>query len=160
MEEVDALVAVAEISVGIAGFSGVVAALQWRDRWHAWDRIRTASLLFISFGAVVLSLFPIALNSFGVADPALWRWSSASMLAYLLIYGAAMLRAIHRVGRNTLPYQRWADLGFWSVGLSSAAFHAINLASGKFSLFFAGLLVLLVFAAAQFAGILFQRPLR
>ena len=69
MEEVDALVGIAEICVGIAGFSGVVAALQWRDHWHAWDRVRTASLLAISFGAVVFSLFPLALDSFGVSGP-------------------------------------------------------------------------------------------
>ena len=44
------------------------------------------------------------------------------------------------------------DLFFWCIGLLSAVFHVMNLASGRFAFFFVGLLLLLVFAAAAQVG--------
>ncbi len=61
MEEDAALIAVAEIAVAIAGFSGIAAALRHRasDTWPVDDRDRFADLVTHSGIALFASLVPL-----------------------------------------------------------------------------------------------------
>lgn len=158
MSEADTLIGIAELSVGLAGFSGVVAALQARDRWNPWDRLRTGSLLAVTLGALVLSLLPVVLDSLGASRELVWRCSSASILGYGLSYVVAIVRATNRVDRNLLPHARHIEIIFVAIGITNIALQILNLAAATFGLFFAGLVLCLVYGAIQFAGILFQRP--
>lgn len=80
MEHREELLTIAEITVGIAGFSGVVAAFLQRGGLHEVDRRRFVNLFLTAFTALALAFVPIALSQL-VDDPdRLWRLSSATMI--------------------------------------------------------------------------------
>jgi len=114
--------------------------------------------LAITLGALVLSLLPVVLNSLGMSREVVWRSSSATMLAYGLIYAILALRAVDRAGRHLIPYSRHVEILFLAIGIINIVLQVLNLATASFGLFLAGLVLFLVFGALQFAGILFQRP--
>jgi hypothetical protein len=158
VSEAETLIGIAEVSIGLAGFSGVVAALQAQGHWNPWDRLRTGSLLAVALGALVLSLLPVVLDSLGMPGERVWRLSSVCMLGYGLIYAAVTWRAARRAGRHLLPYSRAIEVIFFAIGITNIALQSLNSAIGEFGLFLAGLVLFLVFGGIQFAGILFQRP--
>jgi hypothetical protein len=87
----------AEIGIGIAGFAGIASVLGYegRDGWTPQNIIRMRILLRASFGAVLLSLLPIALASTEMSDKLLWGRSSAiyaAWTAYILLAGLYGLR--------------------------------------------------------------------
>ena len=69
MNATDALTAVAEISLGLAGFTGIIMALYSRaESWSQLDAIRATDLAAIDFDtkhhaglqhAVIATLFPV-----------------------------------------------------------------------------------------------------
>jgi hypothetical protein len=66
MQPTDALLALAQFSLALAGFTGVVIAFGWRDdEWHAADAFRTWRALVTSLACAFLSLVPIALDCSG-----------------------------------------------------------------------------------------------
>ena len=91
------LTASAEIGIGIAGFAGIASVLGYegRDGWKPQNIVRIQLLLRASFGAVLLSLLPIALASAEMSDESLWGSSSAiyaALAAYALVTGLYGLR--------------------------------------------------------------------
>lgn len=68
----DSLLGIAEIGIGLAGFSGLVAAFvqQSGQPWRLEQRTRIVLLIILSFGMMIAALLPYALT--GVSDrPAL-----------------------------------------------------------------------------------------
>lgn len=57
----DALAIIAEVSLGLAGFTGVVVVLGRVER-DAFLRLRLSYLLSVSFSALLLALLPFALS--------------------------------------------------------------------------------------------------
>jgi hypothetical protein len=161
MQGSDALVVIAEISLGLAGFSGIVLVLARRAP-SPWDSWRTLSLLGASFGALLLSLIPFGLHFSGVPAPALWRLSSGAMVLYYLAFIAPSFVLLLRLEKSQLPY-------YWIVGVVASAGSAGNALlqllnalaigfSGNLAVFFWGLVWFVFYSAAQFALILFVRP--
>ena len=74
------LVAIAELAIGIAGFSGVVVALGSRtgERWSPVTRIRMVLLLSVSLSAAMFSLLPLVLDEAGLTAERAWSISSGS----------------------------------------------------------------------------------
>ena len=130
MQGADALFAIAEISIGLAGSTGIVAALYARSSWHPLDQWRTISLLIISFGTLGLALLPFGLYSLGLDDSALWRATSAiavtiaipSSLVFVrlrpllastphyAVIGPTLIPLFRPIGRKTLPTHQYIDL--------------------------------------------------
>ena len=80
MDGRDELLTIAEIAVGLAGFSGVIAAFTRRGDLSAADRLRFVSLFVTAFAALVLAFVPIALAYGGFQAENLWRLSSLIMV--------------------------------------------------------------------------------
>ena len=76
-----------EVGIGIAGFSGIVAAISRRsaEEWSAVERIRLNSLLGSSLSAVFLAFLPFILLSAGVPIVLTWQISSAVLGLVLAI---------------------------------------------------------------------------
>jgi hypothetical protein len=86
MEAESILIALAEVAIAIAGFSGIVVALQRRsEAWPSFDRRRFLLLLEISLSCVFFSLIPILLNLSGASESAVWRYTSGIWLLYILV---------------------------------------------------------------------------
>jgi hypothetical protein len=82
----DVLVTTAEVAIGLAGFSGIVAAVigsRASVRWSPIQKLRLTELLRTSFGAVVFSLFPLILLSAGVSNSTSWLVASLTWLGYI-----------------------------------------------------------------------------
>ena len=66
---------IAELSIGLAGFAGIVAALGRRAQgeWDPQERARLESLLWAAGGGVVFSVAPLVVASSGLPEVTIWR---------------------------------------------------------------------------------------
>jgi hypothetical protein len=156
----DSLFVLAEISIGLAGFTGITAALYARGTWHPHDTWRTVSLLVMSFGALAFALTPYALLSVGVADPPVWRISSAAFVVYALIGGIAAVR-FQPPDAWSVPSHRPIGVIMWAVStLNTIAqlLNALGLFPTPFGVYYIGLVILLLLGGFQFAVLILIRP--
>ena len=162
MDRAEALLAVAQIALGLAGFGGVFVALSHdraRTRGPA-DTYRLVLLLCTALSTLVLSLLPIAFQSIGVSERALWALSSALMAALLVWLLVVTLRwrrghpAEIRAGE--LP---WVAGAVSSLALLCLVGQMLNAAGlfrpHDFGVFFLGLVFMVAFGSYLFARMLF-----
>ncbi len=159
MNGTDALTAVAEISLGLAGFTGIIMALYSRaESWSQLDAIRALFLLIAGFGALLLSLLPFALHFLGLAEPTIWRASSVAMLILAFGYIIVWRRFGSHLEWSEIPYN---DVMWWFShigGTINIVLQSANVLFAQLGLFFFGLLWLLTIGCVQFAVILYLRP--
>ena len=84
----EALFTIAEMSIGVAGFSAIVAAFTGQGPLTTRDRRRFVWLFTSSFIAALLSFIPVLLQE-AVAAADLWRASSAVMCVIWAISSGA-----------------------------------------------------------------------
>ncbi len=79
MPAAELLLAIAQLAVALAGFSGLIAAIRTAapDGWYPRDIWSLSWMFGASIGALVLSLLPLWLNLFGWSDETVYRTSSA-----------------------------------------------------------------------------------
>ncbi len=82
MEASDELLTIAELAIGLAGFSGIVVAFSHRKGLRENDRFRFITLFLIAMLALILAFVPFGFHHAGQAGPALWKGSSAVMLVF------------------------------------------------------------------------------
>ncbi len=98
MEAEGILTALAEVAIAIAGFSGIVVALQIRTvAWSETDKLRFSMLLQVSFECVFFSFVPIVLYLMHPSEPFVWRWSSGLWLVYIACIVAYRVPQLSRV---------------------------------------------------------------
>jgi hypothetical protein len=160
----DFLQTIAEISIGLAGFSGLIVALR-KTPGPLTDvqKYRLRILFALTFGAMFLSLLPDLLVNFGIPDHRIWFVSSAAMFAYSLIFVSWMIAGARRLAKVVPEIFDW--LRFWSLTgahivvllLQFAVMTklVVDWAPGAFSL---GLIWYLMHAAQQFVRMLFILP--
>jgi hypothetical protein len=85
MFNADALLTIAEMAIGLAGFSAVVAAFARSGELSPTDRTRFVWLFSTAFVAALLAFVPILLSEAALSGPTLWRWSSGVMIATWLV---------------------------------------------------------------------------
>ena len=70
----DALFSIAEISIGLAGFSGLVAAFVQHpgQTWRRDQKTRIVFLILLSFGMIVAALSPYALSGISHSPAVVW----------------------------------------------------------------------------------------
>ena len=153
-----ALTALAEIAIGFAGFSAIVAALFRRRRPGGsmpFDEVRFLVMLEFSLAVVVFSLLPLALDLLGNAEVRVWR-SASGLLAAFLIF--------HLVGDYFLTIRRqsvaaqsitWSIYVIATVGISLCAVSLLLSAAGVqiaplAGIYISCLLWLIVLAAIHF----------
>ena len=94
MEHAGILQSLAELSVGVLGFSGVVAVLGRRSvgEWTRADRIRFFAMVRLAVSVLVLAILPYPFQSAGLADELTWAWCSAiAALAVILNFVVAFI---------------------------------------------------------------------
>ncbi len=160
----ESLQTIAEISIGLAGFSGLVVALR-KDSGPFDDvqKYRLRILFSLSFGAMFLSLLPDTLMSFSVPDERIWFDSSAAIFAYSFLFITWWIRSSRQVARIVPEFFNWRAFSTMATGhtiillLQLAVMLGLleNRAPGVITL---GLIWYLIHAAQQFVRMLFIQP--
>ncbi len=113
MEAEGILTTLAEIAVAIAGFSGIVVALQGRQgAWSETDRGRFSLLVQLSLSSVFWSLIPIVFHLIDSSESFVWRWSSGLWLVSTSCVVLIRLRSLPRPSESELDRSYRAALAF------------------------------------------------
>ncbi|KGQ19007.1 hypothetical protein LF41_97 [Lysobacter dokdonensis DS-58] len=105
MPVADFLLAIAQLGVALAGFSGLIAAIRTTspDGWHPRDIWSLSWMLGTSIGALVLALLPLWLSLFDLAQPLVYQLSSVVACVHTLALVAVQVRAGRRLTREGFP---------------------------------------------------------
>jgi hypothetical protein len=164
LEAFDTLLTLAEVSLGLAGFAGIVMVFgRGRGSLPPADSLRLAALVGASFATLFLSLIPIALSAVGVPEPELWQWSSAIMVVLVAPAHVVGMLRIRRIADEMFEVTPVYLLGIGALLLLGNLIAQIcnSLGVGSlpmFGVYLFGLILYLGFAATQFARMLFVRP--
>ena len=79
MQAQELLIAIAQIAVALAGFSGLIAAIRTAapEGWHPRDVWSLSWMLGASIGALLFALLPAWLALFGMDEAGVYRIASA-----------------------------------------------------------------------------------
>jgi hypothetical protein len=129
----EVLLALAQIAVGLAGFSGVVAAFSRSRGFRVEDRVRFLMLVGSSFIVIVLSFVPFLLDLSGVREPAVWRLSSAAWL--IVVMGSVPLILLGRsvILRSGRPAPGWSVVLILFLSLAATGAQVCNLVSWPYA---------------------------
>jgi peptidoglycan biosynthesis protein MviN/MurJ (putative lipid II flippase) len=118
MEATDELLTIAELAIGLAGFSGIVVAFSPQRGLRDVARFYFIALITCSFTAVLLAFLPSFFHHGGVVGTAMWKSSSVVMLfLYVLVIAGLGIR----VSRTPSVYEAH-HLGIHaSIGVCTAA---------------------------------------
>lgn len=124
MEGAGTLEAIAELAVGVLGFSGIVVALGRRasGEWTALDRRRFFSMIFVGAVVIILSLLPFPLYHAGLRGGVLWGWASAAGGAVALLFATAARWASHSMSYGAM----WRDKEVSNLALVLALFGGLG----------------------------------
>jgi hypothetical protein len=158
MSPQDALLSIAEISIGLAGFSGLVAAFIQPSghSWRADQKTRIVLLIVLSFGIIVCALAPYALS--GIGDSAALIWGVPMVAFSILCLGLLGYWVAIRHRRNFTLQFPWISTPIIFV---AAVLQIVALLSGlglivpySSTVFLFALLSVLAFGANLFMALL------
>jgi len=160
----NALLTIAEMAIGVAGFSAVVAAFTGPRSLTVTDRRRFVWLFTNAFVAAVLPFVPVLLQEAFPTETELWRYSSACMAVVWVVAAAAWVFGEVRQRPEDVPESK----GFWQ-GPAALVPPFLNflLQLANVSGFFwepsavpyiGGTLIWLYAAALPFMSIVLERP--
>ena len=163
MDHQDLLQTLAEVSVALAGFSGVVSVFGRRHtgEWDPADRLHLSFMLETSLAALFLSLLPFALLSVELPPRSTWAIMSSVLAAFLVVaFGAATYRYRRLSGDQRIGLGRIYGAAMTLGDSSVIALQLFNVFSAReFSLYLIGLIWLLFSCAFSFVRLLgFFRP--
>jgi len=157
---------IAEVGIGLAGFSGIVVAFIHRKGvMTTLDKLRLGVLLSAAFGAVFLALLPFALLSFHLDDPRLWSTASAF---HAVISGLQLAGVIIFTRRFFRSHRHIVNLGvlipILTMYIANTVLQVMNLSgllwTPSIGPYYIGLLWLVFHAGLQFSRIIFVRAER
>lgn len=158
----DVLLTMAQIAVGLAGFSGVVAAFSQTREFPAADRVRFLYLVGGTFFVIVLAFVPFLLALSGVEEPGLWRWASGVWLAAVLVCVPLVLRGRTVILKQGRRAPGWSVLVIFVLALGATTAQAGNVLAWPFLPgpvpFLVGLLVGLIGSGSIFVYLVLIRP--
>jgi len=158
----EALATIAEVAIGLAGFSGIVVVLSrtYERRLTPLERYRLFILLVPSLATTFLALITLALVSSGV--PGAFRIGSLLLALFCLWFPASRVRqTIHFHRRVPDLFHApviWGMLGGYLVVASLSLLHAFAVVTEVPAVLLLGLLWPLFQSSVQFARMLFIRP--
>ena len=123
MEGESTLQLIAELAIGVMGFSGIVAVLGRRasGAWTSLDRARFTTMVGHTVFVLFLSLFPLALFHTGLPEGWVWRTSSGAgaIVAVILLIVLPDSRAPATLRQHTVLDFRtlWLDPDVSNVAL-------------------------------------------
>lgn len=157
MNPEDLLMLVVEASLGLAGFAGVVTALERRDAGGTRSRsnLNLVNLLATAFGALFLSLGALGLLSAGVDESGVWRTASAVGLVVMLFFS---VRSAIEVTRAIGPERALRAGTLYAINVPVAFVCAAQLwnaaTGGAFWAFFVLLIALFAIGCFSFVRLL------
>jgi len=107
MEGASTLELIAELAIGLLGFSGIIAALarSGAGQLNLIDRARFSTMVLLGALAEVLALLPFALYHSGLESHALWGWASGLGAVALILFQ----RGIYRGAPGFTVRRAWSD---------------------------------------------------
>jgi hypothetical protein len=99
---ISALELVAEISIGLIGFAGVVATLARSRMPPAVRSFRITALMLNGATALIGSLLPIVLLNYGIASSTTWVAAGGVVIVWqaaVITWAAGTLRGLFRIGQ-------------------------------------------------------------
>ena len=149
---IDPLGTIAEFSIGLAGFAGIVAALSRSSHDQLELRLfRFTNLLITAFAPGFFSILSICLIYSGVETIQSIQVSSFALLLYL---GAWMILIVKTTPAKSVG--RFILFFMWTLAITNILLQATNLVSPNINLvgfYLFGLLVLLLQAAIVFSAL-------
>jgi hypothetical protein len=105
MQGSDILTVIAEISVALAGFSGIVVALRHRalESWPAHEFSRFRNMLELAAYSIFFALFPFLPYHLGASSEVIWSLSSFALAAGLSGWLALTLYRTRGLVRKSFP---------------------------------------------------------
>ena len=160
----NALTLLAELFIGIAGFSGIVVALSGSSvASDPLDRFRVVSLLVIALGGAVFAAAPLVLADAGVPPKLSWIIASGAYSVYLALNAAWLIRR-----RFTMPQAALDSLHpvMWILVLGGSSISAVALLANAIgwpfstaaAVYLYSLLYALLVSCIQFVRLLIVRP--
>jgi hypothetical protein len=160
----EALSTIAEVGLGLAGFTGILVVLgQGPESFSRPAILRLLLLLVSSLGAMFLALLPFTLQESGVGSAACWRLSSALLAAFTSLALACLGYQFQRHrGEFGGAFSRTVFVVVATGSVAVVALQLVNVfgrgAFPRSGPYLVGLLWLLFVASIQFVRILFVRP--
>jgi hypothetical protein len=163
VDETQALTAVAEVAIALAGFSGVVVVFRRsEDPWLPEDRFRIAVLVISSFMTAAFAFLPLLLWGMVGAEHRVWQASSACWSIFgiwLIVWSRSRIARI--VAEDPAVRERVSpgvpNLMLYGIG---PLFVLISISNavlwGEFSPYLAVLVFGLVASGIQFGRILWS----
>lgn len=149
----DLLLAISQLAVALAGFSGLIAAIRTAapDGWYPRDIWSLSWMLGASIGALVLSLLPLWLSLFAWPDETVYRISSAvaavsigSFVGVMAWTGGRLTRAGHPPRVRYFPPTIVTLLGLTSIVMAAGAAGGLH---GSLTAAYVGTLIALLLAS-------------
>ena len=163
MEVRDELLSIAEISIGIAGFSGVIAVFLQRGGLHRLDRARFVFLFAMAFITLALAYVPIVVSHLVDDVNQIWPYSSAVMIIVWFMTVGFGLRYVNPALRGELEKEpNYPLLIIMIPSILNLGTQCLNLSGWLwepgFVAYLFGLFVYLYAAGLQFVYIILFRP--
>jgi hypothetical protein len=163
MDIANALLTLAQVAIGLAGFATILVALSGKPhQWTPVDAFRIRNILAFSFQSVFLSLVPFVLAFFSLPEPAVWRVSLLVIAITTLAGVLLVLSGVYRLPRHERAVLNAAVVSTVTAVLFAAAVGELLGAFGILrpapGVFFLGLVVLLGVSTVLVARFLFARP--
>lgn len=162
MSAPDQLLTLAEVSVALAGFAGVIATFQGRrgSRRSRGDALGLTTMVTMSLMVATMSAVPLAILNFGIAEPLVWSAASALFAAIyviFLIYIRSRMISVKMKGANRLIILCWWAYNFLIV-IALFSNIADSDSQRQYGKYFIALLNPLLFSGYMFVRLLL-RPL-
>lgn len=154
MDQVGTLLTIAELSVAIAGFAGIVSVLgRGRSKKAtSTDAFRLETMLENSLMTALFALGPLPFLSSGVGTPELWRGASAFHLGLSILIIWLVTRRFYAIAPEPDPL--WISVVLSVSGATAVLVDAWNVfgfaPNEEFSLFLAALIAGLGAAGLKF----------
>ena len=163
MAGADALLTVAEMAIGLAGFSAVVAAFTTRGQLTPQDRSRFLWLFTTAFAAALLAFVPIVLSEASLEGAHLWRASSSIMVViWVLTMGSWGVTELRERRDPSIALNSFAKGPLLVVpSIANVTLQAINVWGGAWeasaAIYILGTLCWLYAAALVFMSMVIER---
>jgi len=164
MPDSQSLQTIAEVSIGLAGFSGLAVALRRNSGpLTEVEKFRLRILLTLAFGAMFLSFLPELLQGLGMKTAVIWICACAALAVYSIVFLAWWVIASRKFSRDFPEIFHWSAFARMSAGhvtvllLQMAVCLSLVTDKGA-TIFVLGLIWYLIHAAQQFSRMLFVQP--
>jgi len=151
---------IAEVAIGLAGFSGVFVALTQSGTIAPAEKFRLQFLLYASLGAMFLAMIPYAVFARSWSPSAMWQLLGVVVTAYTALLPAFLFKAASmRRGYPELFTIRIMSVqaSFMVVAMALSVAVLVAPIEDKLSYYIGALLVLLAHATVVFIRLLFYR---